>query len=588
MAKKVDAVTVEIIGNLLLSVAEEVGVAIVKSSYSTNIKERRDISTAVFDPNGNLIAQADYVAMHLGSLISTITEIYKKFPREEIRDGDMFIGNDPYQGGGTHLSDITIATPVFGGGALIGWIANLGHHSDIGGKVPGSIPGDAMSVFEEGIRIPLIKICEHDQEDQKIIEFIMGNSRSPSERYGDILAQIAGNRVGRRRMEDAYKTWGTTLVDCMFALEDYSERRLRAGIAKLQDGEYYFEDFMDTAGVNSTQPAKIAVRICKHGDSMSFDFAGTHEQVDSPINLTYNGLMATVFYCMKTLIDPDVPANVGISRTFDVKVDEGLLINCKSPSPVGERIDTAQRVVDVIFGALAPLVGNRAMACCNSSCTSAIFGGYAGDDFRKERYLIYMETIGGGSGAHPDMDGLSGVHVHMTNTSNLPVEALEMEFPLLMVEKYELIPNSGGAGKYRGGLGMERKFKIFSDCVCTALADRQIFPPWGLHGGQAGTCGAYFLTRQGQEPVQLNSKTTNLQLHKNDHLSIMTPGSGGYGDPLERNPDSVLQDVIEHKVTVGKALDLYGVAVEQDQKQGFVLNGPLTNTLRAKKAGKEG
>ncbi len=581
MAKKIDAVTVEIIGNLLLSVAEEVGVAIVKSSYSTNIKERRDISTAVFDPDGNLIAQAEYVSMHLGSLISTITEIYKKFPREEIRPGDMFVGNDPYQGGGTHLSDITIAVPVFGGGRLIGWIANLGHHSDIGGKVPGSIPGDAVSIFEEGLRIPLIKICENDKADSRIVEFIMDNSRSPNERYGDIQAQIAGNRVGRRRLEEAYKRWGDTLVECMYALEEYTERRLRAGIAKLKDGEYYFEDFMDTAGVFSKEPAKIAVRVKKQGDSMSFDFAGTNPQVDSPINLTYNGLMATVFYCMKTLIDPDVPSNVGISRTFDVKVEPGLLINCLYPSPVGERIDTAQRVVDVIFGALAPIVGNRAMACCNSSCTSAIFGGYDRGDTEKKRYLIYMETIGGGSGAHPDMDGLSGVHVHMTNTSNLPVEALEMEFPLLMVEKYELCTSSGGAGKYRGGLGMERRFKIFSDCVCTALADRQIFPPWGLGGGLSGACGAYLLTRAGrQEPEKLDSKVTNLHLHEGDRLSIITPGSGGYGNGFTRDVDAVLVDVIEAKITPDEAKGYYGVIVEKDGDRGYRVDAAGTKAAR--------
>ncbi len=575
---KVDAVTVEIVGNLLLSAAEEVGIAIIKSSYSNNIKERRDISTAVFDPEGNLIAQAEYIAMHLGSLITTVKEIIRKYPPEDIRDGDMFIGNDPYKGGGTHLPDITVAAPVFGGGRLIGWVANLGHHSDIGGRVPGSQCGDATSIFEEGLRIPLVKVCENNEPNMGVIEFVTDNSRISEERYGDLMAQIAGNRVGRRRIEEAYARWGDTLVAAMYALEDYTERRLRAGIERLPDGEYCFEDYLDPSPIFGGKPGKIAVKVTIRGDRMNFDFSGSAKQVEAPINLTYNGLMATVFYCMKTLIDPSMPTNIGIARTFDIAVEPGLLINCKSPSPVAARIDTAMRVVDVIFGALAPIVGNRAMACCNSTCTTPTFSGF--DPRDRDRYLLYLEVIAGGSGAYPDMDGLDGVQVHMTNTSNLPIEALEMEFPLLNILKYGYRQNSGGAGQYRGGCGIERKYEVVADEVeVTLLGDRHTIPPWGLAGGKDGFGGENRLLRRDGTSEKLGSRVTSLKLHRGDVLSVNSPGSGGWGNPLKRDENAVLTDVTEGKIDISEAAR-HGVVIKKTEA-GFVVDDAATGAARS-------
>ena len=257
MKRKVDAVTVEIVGNLLLSIAEEVGIALIKSAYSTNIKERRDISTAMFDPEGNMVAQAEHVAMHLGSLLEIVKSVYKKYPKETIRPGDMFIGNDPYNGGGTHLPDITVAAPVFADGEIIGWTANCAHHSDVGGKVPGSTPGDAVSLFQEGLKIPLSHVCRAGEVQNEIIEFIMGNSRIPHERFGDLQAQIAANKIGVRRLSEAYSRYKTLLVDSMYELQDYAERRLRAGISRLPDGVYEFKDYMDDAGEACPEPICI-------------------------------------------------------------------------------------------------------------------------------------------------------------------------------------------------------------------------------------------------------------------------------------------------------------------------------------------
>jgi N-methylhydantoinase B len=545
----------------LLSIAEEMGIAIIKSAYSTNIKERRDISTAVFDPEGNMVAQAEHVPMHLGSLLSIIQEVYKKYSIEQIKPGDMFIGNDPYNGGGTHLPDITIVAPVFVENKLIGWVANLAHHSDVGGKVPGSTSGDAVSIFQEGIKIPISRVCQNDQANEDVLGFIMANSRIPGERYGDLQAQIAANRVGMRRLLEAYDRYGDLLVDSMYELQDYAERRLRAGITKLVDGDYTFTDYMDDAGVASPNPIPISVKISICGDTMDLDFAGTNVQVEGPINVTYNGLLATVFYCLKALIDPGIPSNAGIYRAFNIIVEPGLIINAQNPAPVGARIDTCMRVADVIFGAMAPAVPERAIAGCNSSCTTAVFSG--NDPKDKDHFFVYLETIAGGAGASRYADGLNGVQVHLTNTSNLPVEALEMEFPLVVVRQYSLVTDSGGAGKFRGGQGICREFEArFDNVSYTGLGDRQIFPPWGLAGGKEGTGGAYYLTRTDGTIEKLTSKCTGIILNTGDVVKIHTPGAGGYGEPHERDPQAVLEDVIENKVSVEKALELYGVKVE--------------------------
>ena len=583
MSGQTDAVMLEIVGNLLLSIAEEMGVAIIKSAYSNNIKERRDISTAMFDPEGNMVAQAEHVPMHLGSLLGIIGEVYKKFSKEDIRPGDMFIGNDPYNGGGTHLNDITIAAPIFApNGKLIGWAANLAHHSDIGGKEPGSTCGDAINIFQEGLKIPLVRVCSKGEPLADILDFVLANSRIPGERYGDLQAQIAANRVGARRLLDAYARYGDLLVDCMHELQRYAERRLRAGIQKLPDGEYSFVDYMDDAGVASPDPVKISVKITIKGDDLHVDFAGTQGQVAGPINITWNGMLAAVFYSLKALIDPGSPSNAGIYRAFSVEAEPGMILNAKNPAAVGERIDTAMRIADVVFGALAPAAGERSMAGSNGSCTTALFSGY--DPKAPERYHVYMETIAGGAGAHRDMDGQSGVQIHMTNTSNLPVEALEMEFPLILVQKYGLRPDSGGPGEFRGGLGIERVYEaVEDDVIYTGLGDRQRFEPWGLCGGQNGAGGRYFLTRAGSnQQERLTSKCTGLVLQKGDVVQVLTPGAGGWGDARLRDPEKVLRDVMEGDVSPQSAEQDYGVALSGAPGK-WEVDVQRTEQLRAQK-----
>jgi N-methylhydantoinase B len=563
---EVDAITLEIFSNRLLSVAEEMGAVLIRTAYSTNIKERRDCSTAVFDAKGQMIAQAEQIPMHLGSLLGSVEAVLRKYPEAELHSGDMFIANDPYSGGGTHLPDITVVSPVFADGTLVGFVANIAHHADVGGKVPGSTSGDAVSIFQEGIRLPLIRLCERGTVVQDVIEFIALNSRTPAEREGDLAAQIAANRVGMRRLGEVVGRYGvSTYSRNAGALLDYAATMMRASIAKLPSGTYSFTDYLDDDGITVGQPVPIRVTVSIEGDTATVDFAGSSPQVSGPVNVPMNGTLATVFYCFKALVGPGIPSNHGIYRALRVVAPEGSIVNCKPPAPVGERIDTCQRIADTFFGAMAGAAPQRVIAASNSSVTTATF---SGTHPKTGSFYVYLETIAGGQGAHAHGDGLSGVQVHMTNTSNLAVEALEREYPLL-VERYAFRIDSGGAGRHRGGLGIQRDIcALHNDVTFSGLADRQVIEPWGISEGLAGATGQYLLRRTDGTEEVLSSKVSNVRLMEEDVVSVRTPGSGGYGLPLERDPDAVLRDVAEGKVSLDAAFDVYGVVLTDDHS-GF-------------------
>ncbi|MEI3613276.1 hydantoinase B/oxoprolinase family protein [Pseudogracilibacillus sp. SO30301A] len=559
---EISPITLEIMGNLILSVAEEMGVILVKTAYSTNIKERKDASTAIFDGKGRMIAQAEHVPMHLGSMLSVVTEILKKFPVDTIEPGDMFITNDPYTGGGTHLPDITMVEPVFVEGKIAAFVANIAHHSDIGGKVPGSTSADAESIFQEGIRIPLVKICRKGEIVDESIEFILNNTRTAEERKGDLFAQISCNKAGTKRMKEVINKYGVEKFSLYTdGLLNYAENLMRVGIKNLPDGEYSFEDYLDDDGVDLNKPVPIKVKITIKDDKAIVDFDGSSPQVKGPLNLVLSGTLTTVFYCFKAIAGPTIFANEGIYRAIQVKAPENSIVNCSTPAPVGVRIDAAQRIADVIFGALAKATPERVIAACNSSVTSAIFSGVNPET---NNYFVYLETIAGGSGAHQKNDGLSGVQVHMTNTSNLPVEALEREYPI-MVETYKFAEDSGGPGYHRGGLGLERQFRMLGDNLnYTGLGERHVFSPWGISEGKNGAPGSFWLEKDGQDKEKLNSKVSDISLKKDDLITVHTPGAGGYGNPMDRPVEKVLQDVKEGKVSVSSAKHDYGVIISQD------------------------
>ena len=564
MAGSIDTVTVEVVRNLLMSVAEETYGIIVRSAYSTNMKERRDVCTAVIDPDGNSVAQVESLAALLGSMLSVVPNVYKKFGRENVKPGDMFIANDPYHGGGNHLPDIVIAAPAFADGKLIGWIANIGHHSDIGGKVPGSTSGDADSLFQEGTRIPVIRIRENDQLIQSVMDLILDNTRVPQEREGDLTAQMSANLIGVQRLQEAYARYHDDLMVCMKELVSYSERRVRAVVRSLPDGEYSFTDYVDGCGDKYPDPLPIKVKVTIAGDDLTFDFTGTAQQIKAPINVPWPCTKAAVFFAVKALMGDDIPANEGINRAVKIIAPEGSIVNPTEPSPIGAQIDCQQRIPDAIFGALSSVFPERVVTAGNGACTTTILAGEG--NIGTDSVFIFHEVIAGGGGACSAADGLSGVQVNMTNTSNMPIEATEMEFTKILARKYELMKDTGGAGEERGGLGIERELEVLQDDVkYTGLGDRHKFHPWGLEGGKEGGSGAFYrVSAEDGSVTRMGHKTTSLPLKKGDIIRVVTPGAGGYGDPKKRPAEKVLKDVIEQKVSVEAAKQEYGVVVVPD------------------------
>ncbi|MGY1434319.1 hydantoinase B/oxoprolinase family protein [Streptomyces reniochalinae] len=562
-----DPVLVEVMGAALSSLVEEMGETLVRAAYSSNIKERRDCTAGLFDAEGHMLAQAEQASpIHLGSLIGVVAAVLERFPIEDIRPGDTFLSNDPYSGGGSHLPDMVLVTPVFAEGRLTAWAANLAHHADFGDR------GHAH-IFQEGIRIPPVRFAREGTIVDDIFQLVLTNCQVPTERRADFRAQLAANRLAVTRYGELVERYGrATMVTTSAALLDYTERRTRAAIAEVPDGTYEFTDSFDCPELEETE-LELRVRITVAGEELHFDFAGNPGQVRASVNMVRTALYATVYYAVKTLVDPDIPSNAGLHRPITIEAPLGTLVNCQEPAAVNGRTETCQRVVDLVHGALAPAVPERVTAAANGANTGVHFSGY---DRARDRYFVYLETIGGGSGARADKDGLDGVQVHVTNTSNLPVEALETEYPLV-VEAYELVPDSGGAGRTRGGMGIRRTVRVEERSPGTGAdgsphtaedqgggdgdaavqfwldTSRLHSRPWGLFGGLPGSSARVELS-PGAQPVDRGHTV----LRPGDRVSVVTAGAGGYGDPAERAPEQVERDVQEGVATPEEARRAYG------------------------------
>jgi N-methylhydantoinase B len=550
-----DKITLEVIGSALLTVAEEMGAALIRASYSTNIKERRDCSTAIFDARGRVIAQAEHIPMHLGSLLGTVHEILRRYPIAELYPGDMFIVNDPYAGGGTHLPDINLVAPVFAGEEPFGFVANIAHHADRTGE-------RIRNIWDEGLRIPPIRLIERGRLREDVMELLLANFALPEERQGDFRAQLAVNRLGARRLGELIGRWGLDTVRAACEeLLDHGERMIRAAIAAVPDGRYCFTDAMDDDGVTDA-PIPIAVAITIDGDTMHLDFDGSGPESQGDLNVVRGALLATVYYGVKAILDPSIPANGGFYRAITVDAPEGTIVNARPPAPVGWRTQTCQRIADVIFGALARALPDRVPAAGNGANAAMVFSGV---DPARGGYYVYLETIGGGAGATAGADGPDGVQVHVTNTSNLPVECLEIEYPLL-VHEYALVEESGGAGCWRGGMGIRRTIEVLGhEASFLGSLDRARIAPWGLGGGEPGGCGAIVL-RHHDESRALRSKVWGVRLAPGDRASIATPGAGGWGLSTERPVERVLADVEDGIISVERACIDYPHAAEALEK----------------------
>jgi len=562
MTKVPDPITLEILQNSLRSITDETYIALTKAAYSTNIKERRDHSTALTDTRGRLVVQAENsLPIHLASMLGMMDQLLAKYRPEDMAEGDIFVANDPYVAGGTHLPDVNLAMPCFVDGRLLGFLCNIAHHADIGGMTPGSMAGGMSEIYQEGLRIPLVRLFTAGELNQDIFDLLLLNVRVPHERRGDYFAQVASCRLGSRRLNELALRYGPeTLTAAFTAIMDRTESRLRSGITQIPDGTYEFTDVLDNDGMG-TEDIPISVRVDVQGEEISFDFEGTGPQMRGNFNLTFNATQSAVYYVLKAMLDPDLPNNHGLIRAVKITAPSGTLVNANHPAAVAGRANTTQRVVDVIIGALASALPEQAVGAANGANVTAVFYGH---DPRHDRPYVYLETLGGGFGGRFTKDGKDGVQVHITNTSNLPVEAIEVEYPLL-VESYCLIEDSGGAGKFRGGMGIRRVVRpVGHDSVFSGMGERFVHQPWGIFGGKSGATGRFSLRGPSRNDETLPDKPNHVPFSPDHAIVIETPGAGGYGPPTERDKTTLAADYRSGKFSGAYMAEHYGFSPDQE------------------------
>ena len=558
----VDPVTLEVLRNAFAAVAEEMNATLVRTAYSPNITDRRDCSCAVFDlVDGapEMVGQAENIPVHLGAMPASVSAALERFPVDDLAPGDAVVLNDPYHGG-AHLPDLTLVSPVFVDGRPVMVAANRAHHADVGGLSAGSIAADATEIYHEGLRIPPVKLYEAGEPVGAVFDLLEANVRTPEERRGDLRAQHAANQTARGRMAEVVERHGLgTVVDAATAVKDYAERRMRAEIGSLPDGSAAFEDVLDDDG-RGHEDVAIAVRLDIEGDVARVDFAGTDPQVEGAVNAPLPVTTSATYFALRCLTDPTIPPNRGCYRPIEIAAPPGSVVNAEPPAAVaGGNLEVSQRVADVVMGAFGELVPGRAVAAGQGTMNNVTLGGFdrRDADGAGGRAYAFYETEAGGFGARPGRDGLDAVHVHMSNTRNTPVEVLETAYPL-RVRRYALRPDSGGAGEYRGGLGLHREIEAREPADLSLLADRRTHAPYGVGGGMAGAPGEDRLVADG-DGRRIASKT-RLRLEPGEAVSIRTPGGGGLGDPADRERAAIAADLRSGKLTPGAARADYGLS----------------------------
>jgi len=606
----VDSVTLEVVRNGCVAVAEEMNANLVRTGYSPNIKERRDCSCALFDGDGEMVSQAENMPVHLGAMPFSVAAAVDAFAGD-LGPGDAVLLNDPFRGG-AHLPDLTLVSPVFAPDTvdaageeprLVAYAANRAHHADVGGSTAGSVAADSTEIYQEGLRIPPVKLFEGGEPNEDVMEMILANVRTPDERRGDIRAQEAANETARTRVHDLVAEYGAdTLAAAFDEVKNYSERRMRSELEAFPDGSYAFADVLDDDGLGNTDlPIEVAVTV--DGDEVSVDFDGTAPQTEGPINAVLAVTSSATYYAVRCVTDPDIPPNHGCYRPITIDAPDGSLVNPNPPAAVvGGNLETSQRVTDTVLGAFGTEAPERVLAACQGTMNNITFGGTdprgvdgqgsepgaAAESNGEGRPYAFYETQGGGFGGRAGKDGMDGVHVHMSNTMNTPAEVLETAYPLRIL-RYALRPDSGGAGEFRGGLGLRRDIQVRNHTArFSLLADRHQHAPYGLAGGEDGEPGgaylyedtdAYAAQREGPATVaggdeeadgtsdgpplvagveKLPQKSVH-DLPAGSVVSIRTPGAGGYGDPGERAPRALARDLRLGKVTPEAVRERYGV-----------------------------
>jgi len=509
-----DSIEITIFKNIFQSISDEMGKILQKSAFSPNIKERNDFSCALFTSKGESFSFGTHIPVHLGAMPLSVKQAIRE---SNLRKGDMLILNDPYRGG-THLPDITLISPFYYNDELLFYVANRAHHSDVGGMQAGSMPL-ASEIYQEGLIIPPVKIIKEDKIDNEILNFILANVRTPEERIGDLMAQIAANRRGIKRLDEVINKYGVEkILEQSESLIDYTEEIFIDFIKSLKKGNFGFYDFLDDDGFGN-KDLKISVNIRISDKSIDIDFNESSKEVKGGINANKAITYSAVLYTLTTLLEEDIPINSGIMRPVSLIIDEGSILNAKKPSPIaGGNVETSQRIVDVLLGAFSKVIKSKIPSASQGTMNNVSFGG---DGF------TYYETIGGGAGAVKNYNGESAVHTHMTNSLNTPIEAIEINYPVL-IEGYSIRKKSGGRGKWNGGDGIIREYKFLKDVEVSVLSERRRYSPYGLFGGENGKRGVNVVVKDNKKMI-MGSKF-NLKLKEGDKLIIKTPGGGGYGE----------------------------------------------------------
>jgi N-methylhydantoinase B len=574
LERQLSPLLLEIVRNALDTIADELALIVMRTAYSSIVRDAMDYSTAVCDAQGNTLAQGLTTPLHLGSFFDAMQNLIRT-QTGRINEGDLFIFNDPYLAAGQHLPDIYIVRPIFIDGVIEGWATTVGHQNDVGGLVPGSNAIGSVDIFQEGLRLPILKLHDAGREMTGILDIIAANVRVPEKVIGDLKAQVAACHVGEREFKALFRRYGSaTLRACFAEIHDYAERLARAEFSEIPDGVYTFSNSIDGLG-EDPEPLRFHVTLTVKASDVAVDFTGTAAQVKAGINAPVPFTKAAVYAALRSVITSDVPNCQGFTRPITVIAPPGTLCNPTPPGACGARGITGFRMIECVLGALAQAVPSRVAADGQGGSTLPSIGGY-----QDGRPFVFVETIMGNSGAAANQDGQEGIAHIGANQSNVPIELIEQEYPL-RVEQYALLPDSGGPGRMRGGLAIVRDIRVLAEeATITIRSDKRRFPPYGLHGGSPGT-PSWNIINPGPHQKILPALTMEpTTMHAGDLYRHVMAGAGGYGPARERDPALVLRDVVLGRVTIGHARDAYGVVITMSDDTP-VLDEAVTASLRA-------
>jgi N-methylhydantoinase B len=573
----VDPITLQVIQARLAGIVQEMQNSLFRTGYSTIIRESQDASCAILNGCGEVVAQHVVLPLHMGAFPACAAAILKDFSAEEIYPGDAFITNHPYLGGSPHAPDMGVLTPIFFDGAWIGFAANMAHKSDIGGTVPGSGSGNAREIYQEGLHLPPVKFMARGEPVKEIEALIAANSRTPALVIGDLRGQVGAARLGERRIAELLQRYGLeTVLQSTELLSSYSEERLRRALSAWPDGSAEGESFVDHDGIDLSRSIRIQVKIQKTGGRISFDFSGSSDQTEGPANIRPPLVRAACAYCLVSLVDRFLPINAGLARVVETHFRAGSVVDPRFPAAVNTYMPTALAVAEAVLRGLAPFVPDKRIAGGSGSAALVL----GGRDRATNRAYVHYEIFSGGTGARSGKDGVSATAFHLSNCKTAPIEIIESEFPA-RVERFEIIPDSGGAGEWRGGLGFARDYRILADEVRFSLrTDKHQVAPWGSTLGAAGRKGACVIN-PGEDERLLPSRFGDYALARNDLVRLERPGGGGLGNPYQRPVEKVLEDVRQGYVSPPRAAADYAVVIDCSAGEPVIDRGE-TQHLRGK------